>query len=160
MGWRHEILVVAHSAATRRSLRNWFATTRYNLTVTSSFHEGRDRLSMASPDLLITEVKLGEYNGLQLAARSRQMGTPAIVIGPPDIVLKRDAEQLEALYVSAVRKNDLLAVVEHALTLHASDLVDSAWHDAGLQPDPTCRFLSARRSTWPPVMPGRSTLSN
>ncbi len=160
MGWRHEILVAAHSAATRTSLKAWFAATRYNLTVTSSFHEGRDRLSLASPDLLVTEVKLGEYNGLQLAARARQMGTPAIVIGPPDIVLERDAEQLDALYVSTVRKNDLLAIVEHVLALHASEASDGGWGAAAPQPDPTCRFLSARRTTWPPSMPGRSTLSN
>ena len=47
---------------------------------------------MAPPRLLISEIKLGAYNGLHLAVRSLAVGIPAITIG--DSTFSSDAEQL------------------------------------------------------------------
>ena len=53
------------------------------------------------PDFLVTEVRLGEFNGLQLAIRAH-VHSPTIstiVIGDDDIVLERDALAQQARYV-------------------------------------------------------------
>ena len=49
--------------------------------------------------MVITQLRLQEYNGLHLALRARQAGIPAVVVGEPDAVLERDAEQLGATFV-------------------------------------------------------------
>ena len=50
------------------------------------------------PDFLITEVKLGAYNGLHLAIRAAGQHTPTIVIGHMDPILQREAERAEAAF--------------------------------------------------------------
>ena len=53
----------------------------------------------SSPDLLISEVRLGEYNGLHLALRAQVRGIRAIVIGVRDRVIQQDAAMLGATYL-------------------------------------------------------------
>src|SRR5690606_29444671 len=66
-----------------------------------------------SPALLISEVRLGEYNGLHLALRARARDIPAVIVGDADPVLEHDARQLGAAFLAATFTRDaLLAVVE------------------------------------------------
>lgn len=84
------------------------------LVVVTTFAAAKVHLD-SPPDLLITEVKLGEYNGLHLALRARAAGIPAIVLG--DRVFEREAEQLGATYLSPVRLDtaELPSIVAHLL---------------------------------------------
>jgi hypothetical protein len=52
--------------------------------------------------VLVSEVQLGEYNGLHLAiiGRERRPALVAIVLGPSDAVLAREAEQHGAVYLN------------------------------------------------------------
>jgi len=56
----------------------------------------------ASPDILITDVRLGAFNGLQLALMARlehpEM-TTIVMTGYDDPVLRRDAERAGAVYL-------------------------------------------------------------
>jgi hypothetical protein len=73
------------------------------------------------PDLLITELKLGAFNGLHLAIRAGAQGTPTIILGEPDPVLEAEARRQHAEYftpladhgeiITAVR--ELLAAATH-----------------------------------------------
>jgi hypothetical protein len=72
----------------------------------------------AHPHLVISQVRLGAYNGLHVALRALCQGIPAVVIGTPDAVLERDAEQLGATFVkSGELERDRLIALVHALIL-------------------------------------------
>jgi hypothetical protein len=71
----------------------------YEPTVVSDFAAAKLSLEKR-PDLLITELKLGAYNGLHLAIRAGVSGIPTIVVGEADPVLKSDAERQQAAYVA------------------------------------------------------------
>ena len=96
----------------------------YAVTGVATFEEARRALSDA-PDLLITEVRLGAYNGLHLImrARSRSPHSAAIVLtGFPDAVIRAEAERLNAIYVEKpVDAARLLAAVADALAHPPAD---------------------------------------
>jgi hypothetical protein len=73
------------------------------------------------PDLLITELKLGAYNGLHLAIRASINRVPAIVIGEADPVLQADAERQLAKYlVTPIDPAQLVTI--------ANDLISGSRH--------------------------------
>lgn len=84
-----------------------------------SFDDAKRALDRDRPHLLITAVRLGAFNGLQLVARSRgrHAGTAAIVVGEEsDRGLQADAAQLGASFaVGPLRGAALLALVHRAL---------------------------------------------
>ena len=84
----------------------------------SSYEEGRQELAMM-PDLLITDVRLGVYNGLQLLMRGRMVNPrlQAIVItGYADQIVRREAVYLQAEHLEKpVDADRLLQVVGNAL---------------------------------------------
>jgi DNA-binding NtrC family response regulator len=73
-------------------------------------------MSADAPDLLVTDLRLGEFNGLQLAVICRQRHpTTRIVVmtGYDDVVLQKDAEFTGASYlVKPVAVSDLIQVFE------------------------------------------------
>ena len=74
----------------------------YSVTVVSSFEEVCALAASQRPDLLITSVRLGKFNGLHLAARFRAdyPGLPMIVLGDDDeLALAADAIRLQARFV-------------------------------------------------------------
>ena len=112
MSFRSHILVVAHQADLAEQLSSWVDAAGYQVSRANSFAAGKARLTSgaaAGPagtrgggpdvDLVIAEVKLGDYNGLHLALRAKSMGIPAIVIGHPDLALEREAATLGASYL-------------------------------------------------------------
>jgi hypothetical protein len=70
-----------------------------DLVVMTNFDRAKRHL-ISGVDLLITEVKLGAYNGLHLAVRALAAGIPSIVLGPDDVGLEHDAARLGAAYVA------------------------------------------------------------
>jgi DNA-binding response OmpR family regulator len=100
MAQGHRILVVASSTSLASTLLTWLADAEHELVIANTFAAAKHHLA-TRPDLLIAEVKLGEYNGLHLALRGRALGIPAIVLGAADETFSRQAEQLGALYLSS-----------------------------------------------------------
>ena len=68
------------------------------VTLVTSFQAARQALE-SSPDLLISELRLGEYNGLHLALRAHSRGIRAIVLGTNDRVTQHEAQTLGADYL-------------------------------------------------------------
>jgi DNA-binding response OmpR family regulator len=93
------VLVVAHSRGFADTLLPVLNPNGYQVVVADSFITGKQQL-MRHPQLLITELRLGEYNGLHLALRAQSEGVPAIVIGDADPVLQRDAVGFGATYLT------------------------------------------------------------
>jgi DNA-binding NtrC family response regulator len=91
----------------------------FHVTFAESFVEAKRRLSERPPALLITALKLGEYNGLGLVVRAKsvQPHIAAVVISTvDDVVLQGDAEAMGATFVTApVSDADLKAAVFRTL---------------------------------------------
>jgi CheY-like chemotaxis protein len=106
-----KILLVAHTPALATTLASWLGSAPNELVLAKTYATAKQQLTR-HPDVLITEVKLGEYNGLHLALRSHLAGIPTIVLGPDDAVFEHEAEQLGATYLSADDlQSDQLSVV-------------------------------------------------
>jgi DNA-binding NtrC family response regulator len=74
----------------------------FTVTLADTFEKARELLISHPPLVLVTDIRLGSHNGLQLAIRAAGM-TPALTVvvtsNVPDIVLQRDAERIGATFV-------------------------------------------------------------
>jgi hypothetical protein len=98
MSFPAQVLLVGPGGVTR-ALAPVLTAAGYETVVASEFGEAKALLAKR-PSLLITEIKLGPYNGLHLVIRAQALGTPALVIGDPDPVLAADAKRQRALYLT------------------------------------------------------------
>ncbi len=114
MGTRYEVVVAAANLTTLSMLTGWLGSEGFNVAIAPRFGVAKDFLD-SGPDLVVSDLKLGEYNGLHLAARAHRHDIPAIVIGPRDASLQRDATEIGALYLSGPSRHDLRWAVEHQL---------------------------------------------
>jgi DNA-binding response OmpR family regulator len=120
-----QLLLVAPTADVAEALVAQLAS-RHALTVVTTFEAAQERLE-THPHLLITELKLGEYNGMQLALRVRDEHTPAIVIGTHDTVWEREARQLGVMYVGDdLPDGGMLTLVSHLLDSGPTSPSDTA----------------------------------
>lgn len=88
----------------RDTLDSWVELLRragYRVVAAPSFEEGRTALATL-PDMLITDIRLGAYNGLQLVVRAR-LASPALPVlvmtAFHDEVLREETERLGAVYL-------------------------------------------------------------
>ena len=114
---RRKILAVAPTLTLANDLRVWFSDAGYELTLATTFADGKAHLRTA-PDVVITELRLGSYNGLHLVLYAEAAGIPTVVIGEADSVLEADAERLGALFVRVeeVSREKMLPDVESLLS--------------------------------------------
>jgi two-component system, NtrC family, response regulator GlrR len=98
--------------AMQRALRDSMRT----VVACDSFEKARQMLKDQTFDALITDVRLGAFNGLQLAVMARDMypGMSLIVFsGFDDPVLRADAEQIGASYlVKPVGSGELIKLLD------------------------------------------------
>jgi DNA-binding NtrC family response regulator len=93
------VLVVAATPALASRLEWYVRAAGHRPTVVTTFAAAKGTLERhPRPDLVISEIKLCEYNGLHLAVRGQAVGVPAIVIG--EKTFQRDAEELAATWLS------------------------------------------------------------
>lgn len=115
------ILVVDEDGDARTEVADLLRRAGYHATDVGSFREATKVLSTSSPDLLITELRLGAFNGLHLVLRSRasQPRIAAIILTRfPDPVIAAHAAQQDAAYlVKPVDDAVLLATVSQKLGL-------------------------------------------
>jgi DNA-binding response OmpR family regulator len=95
------ILVVEDDRDTLDSWVELLQHAGYRVAAAASFEEGRRALD-SLPDMLITDIRLGAYNGLQLVVRAR-LANPAlpvfVVTAFHDSVLQQETERLGAIYM-------------------------------------------------------------
>ena len=92
------VLLVAPTTRIAAVVRAGLIEAGVRLTLVTSFRAARQALD-SHPDLLISEVRLGEFNGLHLALRAHSRGIRSIVIGAMDSVTQREAAALGADYL-------------------------------------------------------------
>lgn len=113
---QQRILLVGPSEEMAHAVAPWLESAGYDLVLEKNFPAARATLG-TGPDLVITEVKLGPYNGLHLAILAGGLGTPTIVIGDRDPVLQLEAEHQSAVYLTApTDPGHVLALVRDLLT--------------------------------------------
>jgi two-component system response regulator HydG len=91
----------------------------YDTVSCDQFADARRLLATSRPDLLLTDIRLGAYNGLQLAIESRKShpGIPIIVLtGYDDPTLRLEAAHSGAIFlVKPIPNHELLACIAKAL---------------------------------------------
>lgn len=96
------ILVVDDDPAVRLMLLQLLGAAGYEVLSAATFEEGRELADTAHPDLLLVDIRLSQFNGLQLAVRSRvdHPDRPVIVMtGHSDPVLEAEARRHGAEFV-------------------------------------------------------------
>ncbi len=92
------VLVVSPTPAVATAVVATVRRSGYEPVLVRGFNEAK-RLLSAAPHLVVTELKLGEYNGLQLALRAATTEIPTIVVA--DEGFENEVEQLGATWVSS-----------------------------------------------------------
>ena len=114
-----QILIVDDDRQVLKYLAEVVRETGYDIVTCERFADAKALLSTTRPELLLTDIRLGAYNGLQLAiyAQSRHPGIPIIVLtGYEDPTLREQAKSSGAVFlVKPVRREDLLGAIRKAI---------------------------------------------
>jgi DNA-binding response OmpR family regulator len=93
------VLIVDDDEACLTGMQQLVEMAGHHALVASTYEEGRRVLRNGAPDMLIADVRLGSFNGLQLVATNAS-NIPVIVIsGFDDVVLQAEARAMGAEYL-------------------------------------------------------------
>jgi DNA-binding response OmpR family regulator len=109
------VLLVAPTPTLATTVFACLAERDWKVTLVTSFAIAKARLEdlESRPSLLISEIRLGGYNGLHLAIHAQAHHIPAVVVGDYDPVLRRDAAGLGSPYLTYdLDPADLIRVIE------------------------------------------------
>jgi DNA-binding response OmpR family regulator len=116
----YQILVVSNDGADLSAMLNVFENAGYQATGASTFQEAQQRIGRESPDLVIADERLGDFNGLHvlLTARAEHPHAGAIVTTPArNRGLEADARSLNVhCMVKPRNASEWLAPVSSFLT--------------------------------------------
>jgi DNA-binding response OmpR family regulator len=96
------LLIVDDDIPLLSALSRYLEDSGFHVASSSAFEEAREHISSARPDIVITDVRLGAFNGLQLAMLARDVRPDARVVvfsGFDDPVLKEEARRIGAAYL-------------------------------------------------------------
>ena len=109
------ILLVDDDVALLGLLREWLVSAGHSVVSLSDFHAAKNYLALNIPDMIVTDVRLGAYNGLQLAISAKTAHPDVVTIvltGFDDNVIRADAAAAGAHYlVKPVIETDFLRFV-------------------------------------------------
>ena len=108
------VMVVDDDPAVLATLERLLISWGYRTLAIGSFEEARVALTVAPPDVLITDVRLGQYNGLQLVHLVKQRRPATVVVtvsGIDDPVLRTEAANAGAPYF--LKPTGLLELRDH-----------------------------------------------
>jgi DNA-binding NtrC family response regulator len=115
------VLIVDDDGATRRGLVQLLTQAGYEATAVGTFDEARRIIGASPPDLLITDIRLEAYNGLQLILNSPRTIPTIVITGFADPVLEAEARRGGAAYlVKPVQPLELLEAVAEKLAARHS----------------------------------------
>jgi DNA-binding response OmpR family regulator len=111
-------LIVDDDRALLGLVREWLAGAGYTVVVCDRYETAKEQLTGGVPELLLTDVRLGAFNGLQLVilAKERVPQTVALVMSGFDhSALRKEALKCGASYLpKPVTREQVLAAVQAA----------------------------------------------
>jgi DNA-binding response OmpR family regulator len=93
-------LVVSPTPAIGQRVVEWLSARGHQVVLLTDFGEARRALDARLPDLLVTELKLGAFNGLHLTLRARARSPEVAVIVIGETALADEARRQDARYVT------------------------------------------------------------
>lgn len=137
------VLVVGPASESKATVERVLADAGNFVSSVSDFHEAKQRLLLVLPDLLVTTLKLGAYNGIQLVLRAHadDRSMPAIIVHDiSDPVLEREAAGAGAIYITVpIDETSFAELVDRLLTPPRAD------HPSGV-PAPVPRKWPRKRA--------------
>lgn len=116
----HRILLVDDEPSTREVLARLLERAGHDVFAVSSVPEAEAVLAEAPPDLLITDVRVETYNGLQLIAMAPARCAAIVITGFTDPAVEADARRLGAeCLLKPVASAVLYATVDRTLEKRA-----------------------------------------
>jgi DNA-binding NtrC family response regulator len=122
-GLMKRVLVVDDDPQVLSLMGRWLSAAGYDVVMADNFKDARVEIHVSAPDIAVIDVRLADFNGLQLgllARESRPDMRLIFVSGWDDTVLRREATGINAAFIQKplLSADDLLAVVdeEHTLT--------------------------------------------
>lgn len=123
------ILLVESDPLASAAIEHVLVEGGHQVTAVSSFEAASLPAARLKPDLLVTALRLGRFNGLHLAVRFRvgYPGMPIIVIGDDEVGLAAEAMQLRARFVPrSIPPGQFLEFIEKLVSGHTPrDLVST-----------------------------------
>lgn len=108
------ILVVDDEPAVLETLAWGLRRARFEILAHTRFVDAKRLIDASPPDGLVTDVRLGAFNGLQLALHMRQARAEAPIVvlsGFDDAVLRKETEALGGVYF--VKPVDFAALAKY-----------------------------------------------
>jgi DNA-binding NtrC family response regulator len=96
------VLIVDDDVTVLSVLSRYLAHSGFHVASISVFQDAREHICNARPDIVITDIRLGAFNGLQLAMLARDVRPDAQVVvfsGFDDPVLKEEARRIGAAFL-------------------------------------------------------------
>jgi DNA-binding response OmpR family regulator len=90
-------------------LELWLVEAGYSVAACERFEDAREQLERRPPDFLVTDVRLGAFNGLQLAilAKAASPATVVLVVSAyDDPTLRLEASRCGAMFMTKPFCND------------------------------------------------------
>jgi len=99
---RPKLLILEDDESLDNLYEETFKNAGYEVVACTRFEDARASLKRQLPDVLLTDVRVGDFNGLQLAHLFRMQaptGRIVVISGYDDPVIQRDAEALGATFL-------------------------------------------------------------
>jgi CheY-like chemotaxis protein len=112
------ILIVEDDQSTLAGLEALLTSEGYSVRAVRSVPEGLQALRTSTPDLLIADIRVEGYNGLQLVVDQAPPVKAIFITGFPDPVLEAEARQMGAEFLlKPISPRKLLDIVANRLGL-------------------------------------------
>jgi DNA-binding response OmpR family regulator len=112
------LLVVEDEQAVLGLLATWLTDEGYEIVTCSRYEDARRYLATQTPAALVTDIRLGAYNGLQLATvlHDRRPDVPIVIVSAwDDLLMREETRRLGGVFlVKPLRREDLIATLREA----------------------------------------------
>ena len=117
-GGSKRVLIVDDDQELLRLVEHWLTAAGYSVVACDRFEAAKQQLQIGPPAVLVTDVRLGAFNGLQLVILAKELWpqtTLLVMSGFDDPALRKEALQCGASYLpKPFTKEEFLATLDAA----------------------------------------------